>query len=96
MDDHVQLIQLARTGSNGGGSVDPPLEVMVTGDKTRIALPSGVDGRDNFVVGLAIDNSVDMVSAPHMQCRFNNVGVHIFTSKSPGFYNRSLLLPNLP
>ncbi|GAX83523.1 hypothetical protein CEUSTIGMA_g10948.t1 [Chlamydomonas eustigma] len=68
MDDHVQLIQLAKTDSGGAGGegvVESPLEVMVTSDKTRIALPSGVDGADNFVVGLAVDYSYDTGPLPH-------------------------------
>jgi hypothetical protein len=58
---------------------------MVTHDHLRIALPSGPGGQDNFVLGLAVDRSVDTVSgimlsrsgvaislqmhSPHTECR---------------------------
>lgn len=64
-DEHVQVLQLGGGGfGSGAAAADPtapPLEVLVTGDTTRIALPSAPDGGDNFVVGLAIDTSCDTV-----------------------------------
>jgi hypothetical protein len=39
-----------------------PHQVMVTHDHLRIALPSGPGGQDNYVLGLALDRSVDTVS----------------------------------
>ena len=59
-DDHIRVVQLG--GEEGtDGEEGPPLEVMVTGDNTRIALPSAPGGDDNFVIGLAIDTSCNAV-----------------------------------
>ena len=38
-------------------------QVMVTDDNTRICLPSGPRGSDNYVLGLAIDRTRNTVSA---------------------------------
>lgn len=51
-DEHVMLVQ----------AVPEPQQVMVTHDQLRIALPSGPGGEDNYVLGLAVDFSVDTVS----------------------------------
>ena len=81
-DEHVQVLQLGGGGGDGSGaSADPtapPLEVMVTGDTTRIALPSAPDGGDNFVVGLAIDTSCDMVGTTR-ECEGGSQGAWIST-----------------
>ena len=68
-DDHIRVLQLGGGGEAGGGgdggqeeAPRPPLEVMVTGENTRIALPNAPGGDDNFVVGLAIDTSCNAVS----------------------------------
>ena len=66
-DDHIRVLQLGGGGEDGGGGGQeeaprPPLEVMVTGENTRIALPNAPGGDDNFVVGLAIDTSCNAVS----------------------------------
>ncbi len=42
--------------------VEPePRQVMVSHSHLRIALPNGPSGSDNFVMGLAMDRSVDTV-----------------------------------
>eukprot|EP00798_Chlamydomonas_sp_ICE-L_P010685 gene10685-12376_t len=46
-DDHIQLYEVA----------PEPQQIMVTDDGTRIALPNGAGGSDNFVLGLAIDRT---------------------------------------
>ena len=58
-DEHVRIVLLG--GGGEAGQDDGPCEVMVTDDSTRIALPSAPGGGDNFVVGLAMDTSCDVV-----------------------------------
>ena len=66
-DEHIRIVQLgeASGGAAGGMGADEealwPCEVMVTEDSTRIALPSAPGGDENFVVGLAVDTSCDVV-----------------------------------
>jgi hypothetical protein len=56
IDEHVQLVQVTPPDCT-------PQLVMVTDDRTRMALPSGPGGEDNCVVGIAIDTSCNVVRA---------------------------------
>lgn len=59
-DDHIQLMIAGR--ASPGSVDDTPSLVFVSNDKISIRLPNSPDGDDNFVVGLAMDTSVDAVS----------------------------------
>ena len=77
-DDHIRVIQLGgESGEGGAGS--PPLEVIVTGERTRIALPSAPGGDDNFVVGMAVDTSCNAVSQPPAHSSSNTPRVRWLT-----------------